>query len=528
MQKLFLQLLLLFFPSLAFCQTIDVQHYRFHLQLSDETDKIKGEATVQLRLLSPATSFELDLVQRNAFEKGMKADSVKGALVAGFQQAADKLIVRLKSKPDSVFSIVVYYSGIPADGLIIGKNKYGERTFFADNWPNRARHWLPCHDVPHDKATVEFIVTAPAHYQVVSNGLQMEETNLSKATTRTHWKETIPLPTKVMVIGAARFAVARVDSGYHLPVTAWVYPQDREKGFYDYALSTSILQFFSDYIGPYPFQKLANVQSKTIFGGMENASTIFYAESSVTGNRKSEPLLAHEIAHQWFGNMATEKNFAHLWLSEGFATYLTDVYLESKYGREELQERLKEEREQVKNFVRTARKPVVDTGAALHSFDDLMQLLNANSYQKGAWVLHMLRKEVGDAAFQKIIQSYYQQYKGGNAGSPDFQKVAENVSGKKLDTFFQQWLYQPGLPRLRVKWRFDGDKIRLQVQQLQQPLFQFPLEVAFSGADGRQTIHQVRVSGAVSDFSIPAHQKPVQVVLDPSVALLFEGSVVQE
>ena len=136
-----------------------------------------------------------------------------------------------------------------------------------------------------------------------------------------------------MVIGVADFAVnlaGMIDNC--IPVYSWVFPEDRDKGFYDYAQAMEILPFFIKNVGPYGYKKLANVQSKTTFGGLENANTIFYHENSIDGTRKSETLLAHEIAHQWFGNMATEKSFAHLWLSEGFATYMTILYMENKYG----------------------------------------------------------------------------------------------------------------------------------------------------------------------------------------------------
>jgi aminopeptidase N len=136
-----------------------------------------------------------------------------------------------------------------------------------------------------------------------------------------------------MVIGAAKFAVKLYDdSPKNIPISAWVYPQDSVTGFRNYSPAPAIVKFFSDYIGPYPYNKLANVQSTTIFGGMENASAIFYDEESAEENKPIESLLAHEIAHQWFGDMASEKSFSHLWLSEGFATYLSDMYLESKYG----------------------------------------------------------------------------------------------------------------------------------------------------------------------------------------------------
>lgn len=217
-------------------------------------------------------------------------------------------------------------------------------------------------DQPGDKASFEFLVTAPEHYQVVSNGIQIEETSLSSHKKRTHWREDIPLPTKVMVIGVADFAVQHAGFVNNcIPVSSWVFPENADKGFYDYSIGTAVLAFFDQYIGPYPYRKLANVQSKTVYGGMENAGAIFYYENSVTGQRGEEGLFAHEIVHQWFGDMATEKSFAHLWLSEGFATYLTHIYMESKYGSDSLANRLKEDRLSVLGFVKESKRPVVDS-----------------------------------------------------------------------------------------------------------------------------------------------------------------------
>jgi aminopeptidase N len=502
-------------------QEIDVQHYRYAIALSDESDRIEGEAAVELRFLQPVGQFSLDLVQPSG-GKGMQVSKVEGEGVRGFEQKGNKLTVQLKSQAllATTNKYTVYYSGVPADGLIISRNKYGDRTFFSDNWPNRAHYWIPCNDQPSDKASVEFVVTAPAHYQVVSNGVQVEETAIDKGRKVTHWKEVVPIPTKVMVIGAARFAVKQYsDSTSCVPVSAWVYPQNKDKGFYDYALASDILKFFVNYVGPYPYQKLANVQSKTIFGGMENASAIFYSEQSVTGDRREEDLLAHEIAHQWFGNTATEKSFPHLWLSEGFATYMTDVYLEQKYGRDSLVKRLQAQREKVIRYARTTSAPVVD------STSDLMDLLNANSYEKGAWVLHMLRGEVGDSAFKAIIKRYYLQYKGGNAETKDFQQVAEKVSGKDLDLFFHQWLFLPGVPKLEVQWTVTGNTLLVTAVQKQKTLFSFPLEIKVVDEKGGSELYTIPVTKALNTLPIPLKGKPVKVVLDPNTRLLFEGKV---
>src|SRR5690606_37082096 len=228
------------------------------------------------------------------------------------------------------------------------------------------------------------------------------------------------------------------------------------------------------------YKKLANVQSKTTFGGLENANTIFYTESSVSGNRRSEALITHEIAHQWFGNMATEKTFAHLWLSEGFATYMTILYLENKYGKDTALAMLEQDRKEVIAHAKQSNRPVVDT---THNF---MELLNANSYQKGGWVLHMLRKELGDSVFWKGIRKYYSEFAGSVARTDDFQKVMETMSGKNLNTFFSQWLHTPGIPRVKISWQYDEKKraLQFQVNQLQQSPFQFPFTVEWTSADG--------------------------------------------
>lgn len=498
-----------------YSQTIDVVHYEYNIALTDQSDEIIARATIQVKFLQPATQFSLDLVSIGN-GKGMEATGVfENGLPISYTHQNNKIFISTNAKKGEVKSYDIQYSGVPKDGLIISKNKYGDRTFFADNWPNRAHHWIPCIDRPDDKASFEFTVTAPPHYQVVSNGLKTEERNLGNGTKLTHWKEDTPLPTKVMVIGVAKFAVKEFpDSPPNIPVSAWIYPQDSSKGFRDYATATEIMKFFSNYIGPYPYKKLANVQSKTIFGGMENAGAIFYAENSVSGNPAAvEDLLAHEIAHQWFGDMASEKSFAHLWLSEGFATYFTNIYLEKKYGREALKKRMEDDRKQVVQFSRNSILPVVDT------ISPLMELLNANSYQKGGWVLHMLRSEVGDSAFHKIIRAYYQQFKGSNADSRDFEAVSEKVSGKELTWFFDQWLYWPGIPQLQIERNIDKDDVKIRITQKGRK-FRFPLEVIFVRGDGSTLKETISVDDQFIEYKIKVPDVK-SVVIDPDTKLLF-------
>ncbi len=525
--KLNILFTLFFCYSSIFCkaqQPIDVQQYRFQIAINDTNNSIQGIADLDVKFLQPVKQFSLDLTQVRPDKKGMVVAKVEGENVGTFQQQNDKVMVQLTTPADTtkISHFTITYSGIPADGLIISKNEYGDRTFFADNWPNRAHNWIPCNDVPGDKASVGFSVTAPAHYKIISNGILLSEKNMDGNRKVTSWQEDIALPTKVMVIGAADFAVARLDTNGTIPVTAWVYPQNKEPGFYDYGVAPRILKFLTGYIAPFPYKKLANVQSKTIFGGMENASCIFYSESSVTGHRKSEDLLAHEIAHQWFGDMATEKSFANLWLSEGFATYMTDMYLEHTYGLDSMNKRLQKERDKVIGFTHISNKPVVD------STSRLMDLLNANSYQKGAWILHMLRQNVGDTIFQKIVQTYYQQYKGSNANTRDFEAVAEKISGKDLKIFFDQWLFQPGIPKLDIGWeRGNNQNLTFTITQADNGTFQFPLEIAVITEAGNVVIKKYTIKDPLTIIRLSLKSNPVKVEVDPHTHLLFEGKVTE-
>ncbi|MBC7920609.1 MAG: M1 family metallopeptidase [Ferruginibacter sp.] len=512
---------------------LDVLHYRFQLTLNDENDQISGEATVEVRFRAASVSeFELDLVDRGADGKGMTVESVTSEEKAiPFVHQNDRLRLQLPvpAQPEQKRAFRIAYRGIPEDGLIISANQHGDRTFFGDNWPNRARHWLPTVDHPADKATCEFVVIAPNHYQVIANGAKVQETDLPALTRRTHWKESVSIPTKVMVIGVARFAVQQVGEVNGKPVQSWVYPQDREAGFHDYALALPILRFMEQRIGPYAYEKLANVQSKTRYGGMENASNIFYDEKTVTGKRDSEDLLAHEIAHQWFGDSASELDWHHVWLSEGFATYLTQVYREATYGRERLVQGMTEARSKVLAYYQnTPDAPIVDT-----TVTDLNQLLNPNSYQKGAWVLHMLRHAVGEESFWKGIRGYYQQYRDGNALTADFQRVMEEASGKDLAFFFQQWLFRAGQPVLEGTWQYDtaGKKLLVRLKQIPRNgfLFRFPLEIGVYNAAGKRVkTTTLEVDQTEHTFRIPLANAPDAVKLDPDTWLLIQGALTRK
>ncbi len=530
MKKLYLLLFPFCFVYFALAQNhvsrferFDIQHYDFEIHLNDSTDCIEGKTIINLKFLKPAQILPLDFVGINDSTKfGMTVSKIiYGDRSLAFTHKKDRLEIDF----DFIFiqnqqiSFEIHYYGIPADGLIISKNKYGDRTFFADNWPNRARHWLPTIDHPSDKATLEFRIYAPETYQVVSNGYQLEETNLNGDFKYTHWKEDVPISTKIMVIGVSRFAVLSDKEFNGIPVSSWVYPQNRDEGFTDYSVGLKPLIYFSEIIGPFPYEKLANVQSNTRYGGMENAGCIFYAESSVNGKNNAERLIVHETAHQWFGDAVTEQNWHHVWLSEGFATYLTHLYNEFYYEENYFRNQLIIDRERIIRYAHRKQAPVIDT-----TITNYNQLLNTNTYQKASWFLHMLREKVGYAIFLAGLQEYYRRYKNSTALTSDFQQVMEEFSGQDLDFFFNQWLYQPGHPILNISWKQKiNNAIVLKINQVNKNYyFQFPLEVEFESTNGEKLIKTVNITNVKNEFPFSFKQEVKSVKLDPNVKLLYE------
>lgn len=522
--KLFYTLVIVLFATLASAQStalnnqkFDVQHYSFELELNDASDNIKGKAIIKVLTIENTRQLDFNLVKLGKEGKGMKVEQVTiNQEKAGFTHNASRISINSRQAipAGQIVEIQIHYQGIPADGLIISKNKFGERTFFADNWPNRAQNWLPCVDHPADKASVDFRITAPSHYQVIANGVMMERTDLREGISFTHYREEVPLPTKVMVIGLARFSVQNIGETHCIPITSWVYAANREMGQAAFMPAREALEFFIENVGPYPYRKLANVQSKTIFGGLENANAIFYFENSVSG--QNESLVVHEVAHQWFGNHATETDFSHLWLSEGFASYFTHLYLEKKYGEDSLQQRMKKDREEILRYYSSGKKkPVVDTTG------NYMELLNPNSYQKGSWVLHMLRNSLGDSIFWTGIRNYYSEFAGKNASSADFRKIMEKASGKDLQQFFRQWLEQPGQPEIKVDWNYSNGKLSVTIEQLQSEKFEFPVEIGIRTNEGL-LIKSVNMTSGRANISLALEGKPLSVGIDPNTRLLFK------
>lgn len=530
-------LIILTFPMLVFPNdnypknpNIDIRHYRFDLKISDESDKIDGKATIDIHFLAKGIEeVRLDFVKKSAEleEKGMVVNGVniEGKTVH-FSHENDVLMVYLPKPTNKgqYLKIQISYSGIPYTGLKIGPNKYGDRTFFSDNWPNKARHWLPTVDHPHDKATSEMVVTAPEHYQVVSNGLLIEETNLENQMKLTHWKQSVPIACWLYVLGVADFAVQYVDNFRGKSIQTWVYRQDRDAGFYDFAVPTRhCMEFFSDYVGPFAYEKLANIQSNSVGGGMEAASAILYGDKSVTGERsvRWRNVIIHEVAHQWFGNAVTEYDWDDVWLSEGITTYFTLLFREHAYGREDFVDGLKDSRDQVFNFYKDNK----DYRIVHDNLTDMEEVVSRQTYQKGAWVMHMLRNLVGDDNFWKGIRLYYKRYMNGSATTNDFKHEMEMASNMSLTAFFDQWLYQGGNIVLKGSWQYDSSKkeIKINLTQAQNDgyLFSFPMEFGiYEPGEVTPRIVTIDFLSSSETFTFTCDTEPEEVKIDPRTILL--------
>ena len=305
-----------------------------------------------------------------------------------------------------------------------------------------------------------------------------------------------------------------------VPLQTWVFPEDRDAGRAVFEeTSRRALEFFSDRIGPFPFEKLANVQAAGYSGGMENATTIFYGEKGVASGRAP---VVHEIAHQWFGNSVTERDWNDVWLSEGFATYFALLYTEHYDGREAFVAGLQRSRVTVLDLERK----LPDTPVIHRNLSDMEKVINQLVYQKGGWTLHMLRQEIGVDAFWTGIRDYYRRYRDGNASTDELREVMEHAAGgKDLRWFFDQWLRRPGLPSVEGSWRYNEPRhmVEVTLTQKQPTPFRLTAEIGIRiGSTDALRVERIDFREARQTFTWPLTTAPESVVFDPNVTLLAE------
>jgi aminopeptidase N len=490
---------------------VDVQHYRFEITVSDGSDEIAGETTVDVRFTATGvTELRLDLAA--AMRVAEVTPSVR------FTHEHDVLTISLGSptRAGERRQFMIRYRGVPASGLYFSKNIHGDEGIFSANWPNLARGWLPVIDHPYDKATSEFVITAPARYQVVANGLLQEERDLGGTLRLTHWKQEQPIAAWLNAVGIAQFAVRSFGSAKGVPLQTWVPYQEREAGIATFeGPSRQAMEFFAEHIGPYPYEKLANIWawSPGFRGATEHASAIFF---SCCQSNKS--IVWHEIAHQWFGNAVTERDWDDVWLSEGFATYFTHLTREHYEGQDAFVAGLKADMPKI--FAAEKASP---GEAVVHkNLSDMNRVLFPSPlvYQKGGWVLHMLRGQVGTEKFWAGIREYYRLYRDRTASTSEFRQVMEETSGQDLGWFFRQWLERAASPALEWGWSYDRamKKVDIRVTQTQAgDAYRLPLEVSFGGR-----LEHMEMTEKRQRFGFAMDSPPSTVVLDPNSRVLME------
>jgi aminopeptidase N len=317
---------------------------------------------------------------------------------------------------------------------------------------------------------------------------------------------------------------------YYVPLT------DKELAMQGFSTANPSLKFFSQTVGPYPYEKLALIVGATRFGGMENSSAVVFTSTLFNTRSRAEPiskvfkiregivsLVAHEIAHQWFGDSVTESTWADLWLSEGFATYFAGLMIQHYEGEQAFQQYMKRTADEYLNYEKRKSTPIHDTET-----ENLLQLLNANNYQKGAWVLHMLRSSLGDEVFFRGIRDYYQKHKDSTATTEDLRVALEKASGRNLKVFFSRWIYGAGHPRYELTWEWKQTNskegvLTINLNQTQQEdafLISVPLEIATSNGLMRKSINP---TGKLTTLRLPLSSRPSALRLDPDNTILKEA-----
>ena len=529
-------------PAGAQQRAFHVVDYDLSLTLPDSGKRLEGLARLTIARVRWADTLVLDLM-------GPKVSRVWHAdKPVGFSEDGEHVRVFVGGDRNDTLRVAVEYAGAVTDGLIIRTDSAGRWMAFGDNFPDRARHWIPSIDHPSDKATVTWTVNAPSGLLVVANGALVDAkpvvperqagNPLASAAPRTltRWRESRPIPVYLMVIAAAplvrydlgQTACGLAEGGGCVDQMVYVAPEQRGILPGDFARAGDIVEFFARLVAPFPYEKLAHVQSSTRFGGMENASSIFYADAPFRRGGTTAGTIAHETAHQWFGDAVTERAWGHLWLSEGFATYFEELWTRHALGDSAFRRELSETRAQIMRDRTVASRPVIDTEQT-----NLMSLLNTNSYQKGGWTLHMLRTLVGDSAFFRGVREYWTSHRHGTALTDDLMAAVERQAGTSLGWFFDQWLRRPGYASLTTGWRYDSAQRRVVIEVTQDDRFapyRLPLTVAVTDSDG--SVRRVRVdvpAQRASTIALPLEirAQPRAVTFDPDVELLAEIKAVR-
>lgn len=439
-----------------------------------------------------------------------------------------RLIIQYDSPAENEFEIVIDYEGTPKkaglEGFVFGKRN-GTSVVYNLSEPTYASSWFPCNDLPFDKTNLEIKITNDTSMVSVSNGVLVDiKTNGSRKTY--HWKTEYPISTYLVAIYSSDYEYfsdkyISLDGRDTMDVEYYVLPDKLEAAKVDFSTQINILKVFSGMFGEYPFikEKYGIAEFLWYAGAMEHQTITGVSSNMIGGKKFFEDTFVHELAHQWWGNAVGPKSWKDIWLNEGFASYCEALYYEAVSGKEALQSTMLSKYSST--FNGTLAEP------APYLFTRIM-------YDKGAWVLHMLRWETGDSTFFKILRKYFESYKYSNASISDFKLVCENVSGKNLDKFFDQWVYSHGQIELEYKTETessaDDSKLKIHLAQVQEDYneFHFPLEVNLKFKDSSEENYRFNIVSRDTVLQISIKNLPESVNFDPNRWLLAQINSVDE
>ena len=506
----------------------DLEHSRIALRFDLDQKKVIGDVTHTLTILRGT--------QRITFDSaGLQIQSVTlNKAAATFETSGDKLRIALPklAKPGEKFTVEIKYEAKPAKGLyfILPDKDYSNRP--AQVWTQGesedTRYYLPTYDYPNDRLTTETILTVPAGWLTVSNGKLISVSDAGKGLKTWTWRESLPSSTYLFTVVAGEFVEAK-DTWHNMPVTYYA-PKDRgDRLTLNYARTPAMIDLFSKKLGvDYPWEKYAqSMVDDFVAGGMENSSATTNTASSLRHPKlvpeypeDEDPLISHELAHQWFGDLVTCKDWGNIWLNEGFATYMESVWTEAHFGKDAADyERWEASREWF------SRRPLYTKSIVRHDFDDSSEF-DGNAYAKGAWVLYMLRHQLGDDAFYSGLKHYLEVNRGKNVVTADLTKAIEEATHTNVDQFFNQWIYGAGAPKLDVDYIYDEAKkqVLLTVKQTQKieglvGLFRFSVDVEITNATGPK-LYNLVVSKESESFPLPSDSAPLMVLFDKGTQIL--------
>ncbi|MBI3557942.1 MAG: HEAT repeat domain-containing protein [Deltaproteobacteria bacterium] len=524
-------------PQFAPDRLVDVEHIKLELTVDLPSKTLKGTCTTDFRAVAPAVgkiSFDAtDLIVEQVF------DASGGEL--RFDQQPKKLTVYLRKAPqpgEHGKVIIKYGVTEPRAGLyfIAPDKDYPNRPFqlWTQGQDQDNRYWIPCHDAPNEKAATEMLVTVDERYTAISNGKLMNAAHDKDRKTKTyHWKQAMPHASYLITLCVGEFTemkeVWKDSRGHEIPVLYYTLAGRERETKLAFGKTPRMLEFYSKKIGvDYPYEKYAQVVAwDFIYGGMENTSATTQTEytlhpESVELDYSSEPLVAHELAHQWFGDLLTCKEWSHAWLNEGFATYFEALWTEAEHGKDEfLYELFTNEKIYKAEDGGAYRRPIV-TNIYLSPSD----IFDRHLYEKGGRVLHMLRRLVGEDLWWKAINRYVMASFAKTVETVDLQRAFEETSGRALTWFFEQWVFKAGHPDFKANYEWVDDKkqVKLTLAQKQEysalvGTFRTNVQFKIVTSDG-EYIHDLDVTDVEQTYWFSCADKPKFVSLNPENTIL--------